>query len=724
MGSAATDRISGTLSSTSVKAPCVAVATGNITLSGLQNVGGVTVAQGDRVLVIAQSSSVDNGIYIADTGDWQRAADFDGDRDAVNGTLVVVPSGGGLGMLYQALGTNPIVPGSSPITFVPRDNPNITYPQTSAEITAGIAPTAFFYPEGDVRRYGGLVSASDNSVAFTASLAVSGAGGNAAFIPGGVWNTTATITVAQLSSLHGVGNGSIIKVANAIHGLTFAPDPGFNPTARFFRDFQVNGTLAAGTNTTAGLNINLNPGTSTAVDGAMFQNIVIQNFKYGIYIDGAEYNTFQSCFLLNNYYGVFFNNQSVGSFLLDMTIQRGSITGTGGSIGISFSVSATEAEGIHIRGGSIYGYDTNISIGQVFELQLEHMDISNAQVVGVSVNGEIANLSIRDCWIETGNAAAITTGINLTAVQPSSHAKVVINGNFINCDFPFAGSTGIASAAGYTGMEINSNAIIGFDQGINISNACLNLTIKYNTIAVAIQTAYSASSYAILLNSASADAEIGPNTIYPGIAQTTSTTNGTTNILVGTAASSFPVGTPVQFSSTANGFTAGVTYFVTASSAVTISVASVAGGAAIMATGNGSIGNCTATPLPLTFNVLTPAGLTLFTRGKFIMTMSDPVLTPVCDFVASGKIVYLSLESVPTGAAATTTMTASGVPQYLAPNTGKGFMVGVENNTVQQYGYGVVATNGGLTLYPTPAAGAWNGSGTKGLLQSPMIWSY
>jgi len=53
--------------------------TAAITLSGLQTVDGVNVAAGDRVLVRAQASAVDNGIYLAvDGGAWTRTTDFDG----------------------------------------------------------------------------------------------------------------------------------------------------------------------------------------------------------------------------------------------------------------------------------------------------------------------------------------------------------------------------------------------------------------------------------------------------------------------------------------------------------------------------------------------------------------------------------------------------------------------------------------------------------------------
>lgn len=58
------------------KAACRVATTANITLSGLQAIDGVTVVAGDRVLVKDQTSQAQNGIYIAATGTWARANDF------------------------------------------------------------------------------------------------------------------------------------------------------------------------------------------------------------------------------------------------------------------------------------------------------------------------------------------------------------------------------------------------------------------------------------------------------------------------------------------------------------------------------------------------------------------------------------------------------------------------------------------------------------------------
>ncbi|WP_227724835.1 hypothetical protein [Yersinia proxima] len=90
------DRLYGLTTSVAVK-PAVAISADyNITLFGEQTITSstftgertVTTTTGMRVLVMGQSSPIDNGIWIASPATWHRAPDFDGARDAVNGTLV------------------------------------------------------------------------------------------------------------------------------------------------------------------------------------------------------------------------------------------------------------------------------------------------------------------------------------------------------------------------------------------------------------------------------------------------------------------------------------------------------------------------------------------------------------------------------------------------------------------------------------------------------------
>ena len=88
-----TDRTTGLVGNAAFKVPVRAATTANITLSGEQTIDNVACVDGNRVLVKNQTDQTDNGIYVVDTGAWDRAKDFDGVHDVVNGTLVMVIAG-------------------------------------------------------------------------------------------------------------------------------------------------------------------------------------------------------------------------------------------------------------------------------------------------------------------------------------------------------------------------------------------------------------------------------------------------------------------------------------------------------------------------------------------------------------------------------------------------------------------------------------------------------
>ena len=111
------DRGAGLVGTLGVKAPCRVATTANITLSGLQTIDGVVLLENDRVLVKDQTTTTENGIYSAQLTTWIRVPDFDGIRDVLNGTLVVISSGGQAGNIYRTVSTDPTTPGSSAITF-------------------------------------------------------------------------------------------------------------------------------------------------------------------------------------------------------------------------------------------------------------------------------------------------------------------------------------------------------------------------------------------------------------------------------------------------------------------------------------------------------------------------------------------------------------------------------------------------------------------------------
>lgn len=114
----ALDRIDGISAGVAYKAPVKVVTDGAITLSGEQTINGVAVVTGDRVLVKDQADQTTNGIYDVAQTAWTRSLDFDGQRDVVYGTLVSVASSTDTLVQYRLTTANPVVFGTSAITFV------------------------------------------------------------------------------------------------------------------------------------------------------------------------------------------------------------------------------------------------------------------------------------------------------------------------------------------------------------------------------------------------------------------------------------------------------------------------------------------------------------------------------------------------------------------------------------------------------------------------------
>jgi len=75
--------VDGVAQGLDIKDSCVVVSTSNITLSGVQDIDGVSVVANDRVLVGGQSTASQNGIYkVVSGGSWTRADDMAAGADA------------------------------------------------------------------------------------------------------------------------------------------------------------------------------------------------------------------------------------------------------------------------------------------------------------------------------------------------------------------------------------------------------------------------------------------------------------------------------------------------------------------------------------------------------------------------------------------------------------------------------------------------------------------
>lgn len=219
MASTQTDRIDAVNSSVALKAPCRAVATAPITLYGLQTIDGVSLAAADRVLVTAQADATKNGIYTAQTTAWVRDADFDGPRDVVNGTLCWISDGTLYGSTYwRVTATNPVLIGSSSITFTPiafRNEVTSTSGSSLTVGTGGFTGTVVAGAEFQVGQYVTWVNGTNyiygNITAYAQSTGVMAftgtvSGGSGTFSS---WNVS-------LSAPPGIGDAATASAAAAL----------------------------------------------------------------------------------------------------------------------------------------------------------------------------------------------------------------------------------------------------------------------------------------------------------------------------------------------------------------------------------------------------------------------------------------------------------------------------------------------------------------------------
>lgn len=163
MPTTATDRLAGLTTSVAVKAPCRVATTAAITLSGEQTIDGVALAAGDRVLVKNQANTVENGIYDVQETSWTRTKDFDGSRDAVYGTQVLVNFGTVYPLtLWRCTATDAVIIGTDAITFeiiLNVDNP--FYGTSTTSNTIGTGSKSFVTQPGKAFNVGAPIIISD-----------------------------------------------------------------------------------------------------------------------------------------------------------------------------------------------------------------------------------------------------------------------------------------------------------------------------------------------------------------------------------------------------------------------------------------------------------------------------------------------------------------------------------------------------------------------------------
>jgi phage-related tail fiber protein len=180
--------------------------TANITLSGAQTIDGVSVGAGDRVLVKNQSTGSENGIYVAATGAWSRAADFDASSEVL-GALVFVSQGTTQGNSNWQMTTDaPITIGSTALVWV-QTNGGTSY-------TAG----------NGILISGGVISADPAVVARKASATIGDGSATTITVTHNLNTQDVAVSVKEVSSNAGVLVDWVANGVNTVQ-LTFGTAP-------------------------------------------------------------------------------------------------------------------------------------------------------------------------------------------------------------------------------------------------------------------------------------------------------------------------------------------------------------------------------------------------------------------------------------------------------------------------------------------------------------------
>ena len=266
------------------KQPVACATTANITLSGLQTIDTYTTLSGDRVIVKNQTTSANNGIYIASSGVWSRSTDADTWNELVS-AIAFIEYGSQAGGAWFCTVTPGGTLGVTPVTWA-QFTTSATYSAgTGLSLTgytfsitnigtAGTYGSASSVPVFTTNAQGQVTSVTNTSIAI-ANTQVSGLGtmstqnANNVAITGGSINGT-TIGASTASTV----TGTTITANSSFSG----PGTGLTGTAT---GLSIGGSAASATTAGSVTNsVTFNNGGTGAASGTTFNGSAAQTISY------------------------------------------------------------------------------------------------------------------------------------------------------------------------------------------------------------------------------------------------------------------------------------------------------------------------------------------------------------------------------------------------------------------------------------------------------------
>lgn len=265
----------------------------NVVLNGAQQIDGVAVIAGDRVLLPNQTLAKDNGLWVVANGDWTRANDANVSAKVTPGLTVMVEEGTLNGDSLWHLTTNaPITLGTTALTFkMLAGRTGIaagTYKSLTVDeygrATAGANPqTLAGFGITDALGINGTAVAA-RKLETARSISISGAASGSTSFDG---SANANISLALVDS--GVSAGTYTKIAVNAKGLATS---GGNLTASDIPALDWSKIGSGKPNTLAGYGIvdSYTQGQTNSVVNTAFANFSAANLQVPAFINGFTDN--------------------------------------------------------------------------------------------------------------------------------------------------------------------------------------------------------------------------------------------------------------------------------------------------------------------------------------------------------------------------------------------------------------------------------------------------
>jgi pectate lyase-like protein len=299
-----------------------------------------------------------------------------------------------------------------------------TYPQTAAELAAGVTPTNYVYPQPDLRRYGAKIDGTtDDTTAINNAIKVARASGGPGYIyhPGGTCVHASQILsgggygvlgfdrAACIFSYTGSASSSSWRITN---NGTSSPTPNSSGVANWYID-GVTITTAIGSSTAAGLEINACGYAYYDIKGGAR---ITGTFKWGVIWDGAEVASIQPGCIIDNAAGSAIANAA------NVWVVNGADRTATQNSGYTNRVMVSGAQ-LNVNGTGVTSYNILDDGGAI------HAYI-NCNLNGASVPMRVASvegLKIDNLEIENGLTAGATGLANLVFADTTAYASTGVN---------------------------------------------------------------------------------------------------------------------------------------------------------------------------------------------------------------------------------------------------------------------------------------------------------